>query len=109
MKIRLLILVICILLSASILLSSCYMEDAAGVINAEINENGELILEYANGSEQNLGVVVGKNGSDGADGASGDNGSAGTIVVNSEKSNISRGGEETSVSITITEDCLLEY
>ena len=99
-KVRLLIFIICILLSTSALLSSCYLDGSAGVMDARINENGELILSYDNGSEQNLGVVVGKNG---ANGENGSGSSVGTIVINSEKSNISAAsakGLSNAVSIT---------
>ncbi len=101
-KIRSLIFIICILLSTSLLLSSCYAEGSVGVVKARINENGELILEYDNGSEQNLGVVTGQNGLDGANGSDGEEYS-GTIIVNSEKSNISAAsakGLSNAVSIT---------
>ena len=40
-------------------------------MDAEINDSGELILIYQDGTEQNLGVVVGKDDSDGADGTGG--------------------------------------
>ena len=43
-------------------LSSCNSDDAVGIISAEINEDGELVLVYSDGNEQNLGVVVGKDG-----------------------------------------------
>ena len=42
-----------------------------GVVDAEINDSGELILIYQDGTEQNLGVVVGKDGSDGVNGEDG--------------------------------------
>ena len=58
---------ICMLMS----LSSCTFSSPSAIISAEINENGELILTYDDGSEQNLGVVVGKNGADGKDGIDG--------------------------------------
>lgn len=96
-KIYSIMLVVCLMLSISVLFSSCDMNASAGVTNAEINENGELILNYADGSEQNLGVVVGANGADGV------SGSAGTVVINSEKSNISAAsakGLSNAVSIT---------
>ena len=56
-------------------------EDAAGVINAGINESGELILTYSNGEKQNLGVVVGQNGTDGTEGLNGINGSDGSLTI----------------------------
>ena len=102
-KILSIMLAICMFLSVLVLLSSCTTNSVSGVVNANINENGELILEYADGSEQNLGVVVGKNGSDGADGSNGVNSSSGTVVINSEKSNIavaSAKGLSNAVSIT---------
>ncbi|MBQ9765701.1 MAG: trypsin-like peptidase domain-containing protein [Lachnospiraceae bacterium] len=43
-----------------------------------INDNGELILSYSDGSEQNLGVVVGSDGKDGEDGRDGEDGKDGT-------------------------------
>ena len=95
-------LAVCLLLSISVLFSSCYMDTSAGVTNAEINENGELVLSYADGSEQNLGVVVGANGADGKDSSNGAI-SSGTVVINSEKSNISAAtakGLANAVSIT---------
>ena len=67
-KIYSIMLVVCLMLSISVLFSSCDMNASAGVTNAEINENGELVLYYSNGVSTNLGKVVGSNGSDGADG-----------------------------------------
>ena len=107
-KIYSIMLTVCLLLSILVLFSSCDMNTSAGVMNAEINENGELVLSYADGSEQNLGVVVGANGADGKDGSNGSNGSdgavsSGTVVINSEKSNISAAtakGLANAVSIT---------
>ena len=83
-KICSIICVICLLFSSSFVLSSCNSNDAIGITNAEINENGELILKYSDGTEQNLGVVVGsdgvdgENGLNGADGKDGENGADGT-------------------------------
>ena len=89
--------VICLLFSSAFALTSCNSDNAVEIVSTEINENGELILSYADGSEQNLGVVVGANGADGV------SGSAGTVVINSEKSNISAAsakGLSNAVSIT---------
>lgn len=36
--------------------------DGIGVSSASINENGELILTYTNGTTQNVGKVVGESG-----------------------------------------------
>ena len=64
-------------------LSSCNSDDAVGIISAEINEDGELVLVYSDGNEQNLGVVVGKdgeNGNDGENGTNGTNGNTGSLT-----------------------------
>ena len=86
--------VICLLFSSSFVLSSCDSSDVIGIANAQINEDGELVLTYSNGNEQNLGVVVGKdgeNGSDGKDGEDGENGTngiAGSLTITASGSSI---------------------
>ena len=65
---------VCLFLSVTLALASCNGGAAGGIADAEINENGELILVYDDGREQNLGVVVGEEGKDGADGSDGQNG-----------------------------------
>lgn len=42
-------------------------KNGIGITNAEINNLGELILTYSNGTSANLGKVVGDDGKDGAD------------------------------------------
>lgn len=42
-------------------------KDGIGITNSEINNSGELILTYSNGTSANLGKVVGADGKDGAD------------------------------------------
>ena len=61
--------VICLLLGSVFALASCNSDNPVGIVSAEINENGELVLVYSDGNEQNLGIVVGKDGVDGADGS----------------------------------------
>lgn len=59
----------------------------ASVKNIEssaINGNGELVIYYSDGTSQNLGVVVGKDGQDGEDGKSGTNGT--TTIIGAEDS-----------------------
>ena len=83
-KICSIVCIVCVLFSFPFALASCNSNDAVGIQSAEINENGELVLIYSDGSEQNLGVVVGKDGTngvdgkDGADGANGENGTNGS-------------------------------
>ena len=45
--------------------------DGIGITKSEINSNGELILTYTKGNTENLGVVVGVNGSNGTNGKDG--------------------------------------
>ncbi|MBE6567538.1 MAG: trypsin-like serine protease [Ruminococcaceae bacterium] len=76
-KICSVVLSVCLLFGCLGALSSCDKGGNADLVNAEINENGELVLTFGDGTEKNLGVVVGKDGKDGADGANGENGQNG--------------------------------
>ena len=93
-KIYSIICVICLLLCSGFALTSCNSDVAVGIISAEINEDGELVLVYSDGNEQNLGVVVGKdgeNGSDGKDGEDGENGingNTGSLTITASGSSI---------------------
>ena len=68
---------VCLVLSLCFLLPSCNRGRGSQLVAAEINANGELVLVYGDGTEQNLGVVVGKDGADGKDGANGKDGADG--------------------------------
>ena len=70
-------LAICMLFGSIMTLSSCMVMNSPGVVEAKLNGKGELVLYYSDGSEQNLGVVVGKDGSDGEKGESGRDGVSG--------------------------------
>ena len=76
---RRLISLICLFIVLMLSLTSCYVIQLGGVKSAQINENGELILEYSNGREQNIGTVVGQDGKDGADGKDGNDGKNGGV------------------------------
>ena len=70
-----LLILICVLFA----FASCDLgSEINGIEGAYINENGELILVYANGSLQNLGVVTGK------DGTNGTNGIDGSVIITSD-------------------------
>ncbi len=56
-------------------------KESATVSGAQINESGELVLQYSDGRTENLGVVVGQDGSDGADGEDGQDGQDGADGV----------------------------
>ncbi len=65
---------------ATLLFSSvgaCGQTEPVSIEDAHINEAGELVLFYTDGTEQNLGVVVGEDGKDGADGVNGKDGADG--------------------------------
>lgn len=62
----------CLLVCCTVMLSGCGLSlissSANGVSSASINEQGELIFTYANGTTQNVGRVVGDKGATGDDG-----------------------------------------
>ena len=64
-------------MSLSLALSSCQYILPKSVVNASLNEKGELILTYSDKSTQNVGVVKGEDGKDGVDGKDGLNGENG--------------------------------
>lgn len=60
-----LFLVVTSLLICLLMMSSCAdMAVIVGIKDVEINENGELVVNYTNGESENLGVVVGEDGKD---------------------------------------------
>lgn len=90
-RINSIICVICLLFSSAFVLTSCGSVDAVGIVSAEINGDGELILVYSDGDEQNVGVVVGKDGEDGRDGTDGEDGedgADGTLTITANGSSI---------------------
>lgn len=137
---RLIMSSICVLICLMLLLCSCDVvsgmsdrlglsdesriessESNTGVVNAIINEKGELILIYGDGREQNVGAVAtgergedGEDGRDGRDGKDGEpgpkgesgrdgiDGADGELVISTDKSSIaaaSAKGLRSSVSI----------
>ena len=99
MKTKLLSSILFLLCCLSLFLSGCTSEEVNGIASAQINDRGELVLTYQNGTEQNLGVVVGKDGNDGADGT---NGTDGATVITTDSGNIpvaSAKGLRSAVSI----------
>ena len=73
---------ICMIFSCSFLFSSCNINEESGIESARINDDGELILTYRDGTKQNLGVVVGRDGADGEDGSDGIDGVDGVDGAN---------------------------
>ena len=66
-----------LILSLIIFAGCSAANEARSVTGAKINQSGELILSYSDGSEENLGAVVGKDGAPGKDGADGKDGTDG--------------------------------
>lgn len=56
--------------------------EPVSVVGSKINDAGELVLYYSDGSSENLGVVVGADGKDGADGKNGMDGQNGLNGIN---------------------------
>lgn len=72
MKKRILLSFLAVLIvSVVLVLCGCELESARGISKSAINEAGELIITYTDGSQENLGVVVGRNGVDGLNGLNG--------------------------------------
>lgn len=71
---------VCILLIAALLFCTGCASQVKSIKSATINDDGELVLRYTDGTKANLGVVVGtdgENGKDGQDGQDGQDGSDG--------------------------------
>ena len=75
---------VCILALGACLLAACNQEQTPTVTNAIINEAGELVLIYSDGSAQNLGVITGEQGPQGEQGEQGEQGIQGVSVTGAE-------------------------
>ncbi|MBQ7760846.1 MAG: trypsin-like peptidase domain-containing protein [Clostridia bacterium] len=62
--------------------SSYFLSDSRSIKSTDINELGELIIYYTDGTFENLGVVVGKEGEQGAQGVAGNDGKDGKDGAN---------------------------
>lgn len=71
-KLLLLLLTLCCAIVLLFGLAAC--SETKGIASAVINDNGELVITYTDGTSDNLGVVVGKDGEDGKDGQDGADG-----------------------------------
>ncbi len=83
------LLLIC--LCGAIFLCSCSNERS--VVGASVNDAGELILSYSDGTTENLGLVKGADGEDGAPGIRGEAGKRGKDGVDGEKGEPGNDGE----------------
>lgn len=96
------IIIIVLALSLTILAGCEAPSDTRSVTGAVINENGELVLKYSDGSEDNLGHVVGKDGAPGADGRDGENGDRGLPGKDGADGKDGANGEDGTTDITIS-------
>lgn len=91
--------ILTILLAVSLIVQSVSLLGGLSNVKlngAQINDNGELVLTYSDGSTENLGTVVGKDGSDGADGTT-------TVLSESDGKAVAiSNGLRSSVSIVST-------
>lgn len=77
------------------------------ITNAYINTDGELIVCYSDGTRDNLGLVVGKDGKDGKDGVDGKDGKDGQDAVapsTPDTSTDSSSGSDTNTTVIIEEN-----
>jgi len=94
-----LIAILLVALVAQTALLALSLSNSKSVAGTFINDNGELIVSYSDGSIQNLGVVVGK---DGADGTNGSNGTT-TVITTTDTDPIAISNSlRSSVSIFCT-------
>ena len=97
------VLIVSLLLALTLVLVSCYAPSYKGIQETYINESGELVIVYTNGEEDNLGLVVGKDGQDGIDGEDGKDGIDGEDGKDGQDgedgSTVIEGGDSQSVSL----------
>ena len=84
---------VCILALGACLLAACNQEQTPTVTNAIINDAGELVLIYSDGSAQNLGVITGAQGPQGEQGEQGEQGIQGEQGVSVTGAEINEKGE----------------
>ncbi len=82
------------------------LQGGRAIAGAQINDRGELVLQYASGKTENLGVVVGRDGADGVDGADGKDGIGGISGAGTDVTAAVAQGLRSAVSIycTFTEE-----
>lgn len=68
-KLLLLLLTLCCAIVLLFGLAAC--SETKGIASAVINDNGELVITYTDGTSDNLGVVVGEKGDKGEQGEQG--------------------------------------
>lgn len=74
-KLLLLLLTLCCAIVLLFGLAAC--SETKGIASAVVNDNGELVITYTDGTSDNLGVVVGEKGDKGEQGEQGPQGDKG--------------------------------
>ncbi len=74
-------------------LCSC-SEKERDIRSVEINDNGELILNFTDGTQSSLGRIMGTDGKDGKDGADGEKGDTGEKGADGEKGKDGTNGKD---------------
>lgn len=87
-----------LLLAIFFVLCGCDSE-ANGIKNSYINEKGELVINYTDGTSEVLGVVVGKDGKDGANGLDGKDGKDGLNGINGQDGKDGQNGKDGEITI----------
>ncbi len=88
-------------------LSGCVSLGARGIASAAVNEAGELVITYTDGTVENLGVVKGsdgENGKDGADGKDGRDGEDGKDGKNGAIGPVGADGEDGIITVEPSEN-----
>lgn len=94
-----LVAILVVALVAQTALLAVSLSNSRSIAGTFINDNGELVVSYSDGSTQNLGVVVGKDGTNGTNGSNGTT----TVITTSDTDPIAiSNGLRSSVSIFCT-------
>lgn len=89
---------------------ACITADTVSVTGTTINASGELIVLYSDGSQENLGRVVGRDGMDGEDGTGGEGGGNTSVLVSDVSKAVTKGlRSSVSVFCTFKDDRNKEY
>ena len=101
-KLYALLLSVCMVFITVFSFTSCFSEEPSGIVEARINDDGELIVIFQDGSEKSLGKVVGQDGADGKDGINGKDGTNGVDGTNGKDGiNGTDGTNGTNGSVTV--------
>lgn len=93
---------VAVLLVTSMMISltgACAKSEPVGIKKAYINDDGELVISYTDGTKDKLGVVVGEDGADGKDGTDGADGKDGADGADGKDGVDGTDGEDGTVTV----------